>query len=165
MKKLFPFILVLSLLASSAFATTNFSNNNNATNMTVTPTGSGTSYPLGSVVWPVTNGGTAGNGTTNAQTGSSYIFAIGDSGNFVTMNNSGASTLTIPPNSSVAYPINTLLCAQQIGAGSVTLTEGSGVTFTDVCTAPTAPVFSAQYAVLCAFQTATNVWAVTGKCQ
>ncbi len=114
---------------------------------------------------PVANGGTAGNGTTNAETGTSYTTVLGDAGNFITMSNASASTLTIPPNSNVAYPVGSVLCAQQIGAGVVTLTQGSGVTFTDTCTAPTAPVFSAQYATICATQTATNTWAVVGKCQ
>lgn len=126
---------------------------------TISPTGG----VVGSLA--VAKGGTAGNGTTNAQTGTSYTAALGDAGNFITMNNASASTLTVPPNASVAYPIGSVLCAQQIGAGAVTLTQGAAVTFTDTCTAPTAPVFFAQNATLCAIQTVANTWAVVGKCQ
>ena len=114
---------------------------------------------------PVSGGGTGGNGYTNAQTGTSYTTVLADQGNFITMSNSSSSTLTIPPNSSVAYPNGTVLCAQQIGTGSVTLTQGSGVAFTDTCTSMTAPVFFSQYATLCAIQTSLNTWDVVGKCQ
>lgn len=128
--------------------------------LSLTPAGTPSTAPL-----PIQDGGTAGNGTTNAQTGTTYTPVLGDAGNLITMNNAAASTLTIPPNSGVAYPIGTVLCGQQIGAGAVTLTQGSGVTFTDTCTAPTAPVYAAQYATMCAMQTAANTWAVVGNCQ
>jgi hypothetical protein len=113
----------------------------------------------------IANGGTGGAGTTSAQTGTSYTTVLGDAGNMITMNNASASTLTIPPNSSVAYPLGTILCAQQIGAGVVTLNQGAGVTFMDTCSTPTAPIFAAQYATLCLMQTVINTWAVVGNCQ
>jgi len=114
---------------------------------------------------PVANGGTGGNGTIDARTTTSETFTLADAGNFVTMSNGSSSTLTVPQNSAVAFPISTVLCAQQIGVGSVTLTRDTNVTFTDTCSAPTAPVFSAQYATICAIQTAVNTWNVVGKCQ
>ena len=40
--------------------------------------------------------------TVNAQTGTSYTFAKSDSGNVCTFNNAAATTVTVPPNSSVA---------------------------------------------------------------
>lgn len=110
------------------------------------------------------NGGTGGTGTTNAQTGTSYTTVLGDAGNMITMNNASASTLTIPPNSSVAYPLGTTICAQQIGAGTVTLSHGAGVTFMDTCSTPAAPIFAAQYATLCLMQTVIDTWTVVGNC-
>jgi hypothetical protein len=121
------------------------------------------SINLGGAV-SVANGGTAGTGATNAQTSTSYTTILGDAGNLITMNNASASTLTIPPNSSVAYSLGTVLCVQQIGAGAVTLTQGGGVIFTSTCSAPSAPVFYAQNALMCAMQTSANTWAITGNC-
>jgi hypothetical protein len=63
----------------------------------------------------------------NAQTGN-YTLVLGDAGKFVAMNVAGANTLTVPPNSSVAFPINTRIDLGQYGAGQVTITPGSGVT-------------------------------------
>ena len=42
----------------------------------------------------------------NAQSGS-YTLALTDAGKFVPITNGSANTLTVPPNSSVAFPINT----------------------------------------------------------
>ena len=138
--------------------------NNGATDaMTISTAGVTT---LGSPL-PIASGGTAGNGTTNAQTGTSYTTVLGDAGNLITMNNASASTLTIPPNSSVAYPPDTIIHFVQLGAGAVTLTAGTGVTFVanNACSAPTAPV-SIYGAQLGAELTSTaNTWVILGICQ
>ena len=39
-----------------------------------------------------------------------------------------ANTLTVPPNSSVAFPTGTTIVVVQTGAGQTTLTAGAGVT-------------------------------------
>ena len=59
----------------------------------------------------------------NDQTGTSYTTVLTDAGKIVTMTNAGASTLTIPPNSSVAYPVGAIISVEVLGAGAVTLTE------------------------------------------
>jgi len=64
----------------------------------------------------------------NAQTGTSYTLVLSDAGKVVTMNNASANTVTIPPNSSVAFPIGTKIMITQLGAGSTTIAAGSGVT-------------------------------------
>lgn len=64
----------------------------------------------------------------NAQTGTTYTFALTDAGTVVTSANSSAQTLTVPPSSSVAFPLGTVLTVIQEGAGLVTLAPGSGVT-------------------------------------
>lgn len=63
----------------------------------------------------------------NRQT-SSYILQLSDDGKLVEMNVASANTLTIPPNSSVAFPIGTQIMIAQYGAGQTTVTPGSGVT-------------------------------------
>ena len=64
---------------------------------------------------------------TNAQA-ASYTLALSDAGKIVEISNASANTLTVPPNSSVAFPVGTQVIIIQTGAGQTTLTPGSGVT-------------------------------------
>lgn len=64
---------------------------------------------------------------TSAQT-ASYTLVLGDAQDVVEMNVATANTLTIPPNSSVAFPIGTSILVVQTGAGQTTITAGAGVT-------------------------------------
>lgn len=64
----------------------------------------------------------------NNQT-ASYTLVLGDAGTRVRVSNASANTLTVPPNSSVAFPIGTQIIIKQVGNGQTTITAGSGVTF------------------------------------
>lgn len=64
---------------------------------------------------------------TNRQT-ASYILVLTDANKLVEMNVVGANTLTVPPNSSVAFPIGTQIMLSEYGAGQTTVTAGLGVT-------------------------------------
>jgi hypothetical protein len=66
----------------------------------------------------------------NEQT-TSYTGVIGDVNKVIQMNSASALNFTVPPNSSVAYPIGTYLIVRQKGAGTVTIVEGAGVTVTE----------------------------------
>jgi len=66
--------------------------------------------------------------TVNAQTGTTYTFVLTDHGGLVTANNASASTYTVPPNASVAFATGDWIEVLNIGAGTVTLSPGSGVT-------------------------------------
>ena len=99
----------------------------------------------------------------NAQTGTSYTFVAADQNNVVvTLANAAAITLTIPPNSSVAYPVGTVLNFAQTGAGAVTVTQGSGVTITSNGATASAPKTRVQYSAGSAIQTSANNWLVIG---
>jgi len=67
-------------------------------------------------------------GQFQAETGTSYTLALTDVAKVVTLTNAAAITLTVPPNSSVAFPIGSQILLYQGGAGAVTITPGSGVT-------------------------------------
>ena len=95
----------------------------------------------------------------NAQTGTSYTLVLADASKFVTMTNAAASTLTVPPNSAVAFPIGTVIEGSQMGAGQVTLTEGSGVT---ILAAPGKKI-AAQYGVFALKKTGTDTWLAYGR--
>ena len=58
-----------------------------------------------------------GNVAIQAQTGTTYTPVLADSAKLITLTNASAITLTIPPNSSVAYPTGTQLLIYQGGAG------------------------------------------------
>ena len=64
----------------------------------------------------------------NAQTGTTYTLVLTDQSKLVSMNNASANTLTVPPNSSVAFPIGTIIEVTRLGAGVTTIAGGTGVT-------------------------------------
>jgi hypothetical protein len=65
--------------------------------------------------------------TENLQT-TNYTFALSDRDKAVTMNPSGAITVTVPNNATVGFPIGTILYLCNISSQVVTLAAGSGVT-------------------------------------
>lgn len=97
----------------------------------------------------------------NTQTGTSYTLVLGDSGDIVEMNNSSANTLTVPPNSSVAFPTGTTINVTQLGAGATTVVEGSGVTIRT----PETLILNKQYAVASLYKRGTNEWVLSGYLQ
>jgi hypothetical protein len=98
----------------------------------------------------------------NTQTGTTYTPVLADSGKIVTLNNGSAITLTIPPNSSVAYPVGSSLTFISIGAGLTTFAQGSGVTIASAGGTATAPIITAQHNSATAIKIATNTWQVIG---
>lgn len=58
----------------------------------------------------------------------SYTLALTDLNKMVEMNVGSANNLTVPPNSSVAFPIGSQIFISQYGAGQTTIVAGSGVT-------------------------------------
>src|SRR5436309_15143274 len=67
------------------------------------------------------------NPVVNNQSGTSYTLAITDSFGVVGMSNPVVNTVTVPPNSSVAFPIGTRIWIRQVGAGQTSIAPGSGV--------------------------------------
>jgi hypothetical protein len=64
-------------------------------------------------------------GTINAQV-ASYTAVLADE--VVTMDNAAPNNFTVPPNSSVAFPVGRVLEVWQKGAGQTTIVAGAGVT-------------------------------------
>lgn len=63
----------------------------------------------------------------NAQA-ASYTLVLADKNKLVEVGVGSGNTLTIPPNSSVAFPVGSTITILQTGAGQCTLTAGAGVT-------------------------------------
>ncbi|MDE2101928.1 MAG: hypothetical protein KGL39_32075 [Patescibacteria group bacterium] len=66
--------------------------------------------------------------TITAQAATAYTLALSDAGNVVLNSNAAATTVTVPPNSSVAFPVGTIIDIWSTGAGGVTVAAGAGVT-------------------------------------
>jgi hypothetical protein len=98
--------------------------------------------------------------TLNAQTGTTYTLVLTDSAKFVTLSNASVITATIPPNSSVAFPIGSQVNLMQLGAGQVTVAAGAGVTLRS---AGTLVKTSAQYAVATLLKIDTDTWVLVGN--
>ena len=58
----------------------------------------------------------------------SATLALADTNRVVTVNAAGATTLTVPANSSVAFPVGALVGVFNLGAGTVTVEGAGGVT-------------------------------------
>jgi len=95
----------------------------------------------------------------NAQTGTTYTLVLADGGKLVEMNNASANTLTVPPNSSVAFPVGSQILVLQTGAGQTTLAAGAGVT---VNSKDGNLKLSAQWCAATLIKRATDVWVVVG---
>lgn len=83
---------------------------------------------------------------------------IGDGGAYVRMDVSVANDFTVPPNSSVAFPIGTVIQLRQAGAGQTTIVQGSGVTVTT----PETRKLRKQGASAALVKVGTDVWDLTG---
>jgi hypothetical protein len=97
----------------------------------------------------------------NSQSGTSYTFVLADAySKTVQFTNGSAITATIPPNSSVAYPIGSVITVMQWGAGTVTVAPGSGVTLRgDGSKFKT----NAQYAIATVMKMASDEWVMFGN--
>lgn len=99
----------------------------------------------------------------NAQTGTTYTFALTDNGKLVTASNAAAQTYSIPTNS-IAFPVGTQINIIQIGAGQVTIQALTSGTTTVASTGATAaaPKLRAQYSSATLIKVATELWYVMG---
>jgi len=96
----------------------------------------------------------------NAQTGTTYTLVLTDDGKLVTCDNASAITLTVPPNSSVAFGIGSQINIMQLGAGQVTIAAGVGVTLRSE---GSKLKLKGQYAVATCCKIATDTWVVVGN--
>jgi hypothetical protein len=97
--------------------------------------------------------------STNAQTGTTYTLVIGDADKLVELSNAAAITLTIPTNSSVAFPTGTQIDLLQTGAGQVTV-GGAGVTLQSE---GAKLKLKGQYAAATLIKRATDTWVLIGN--
>jgi hypothetical protein len=94
----------------------------------------------------------------NTQTGTTYTAVLADADKVIEISNASANTVTIPPNSSVAFAIGTRIRVTQLGAGATTIVSGAGVTFQPASPAAMSP--AGQYGTRTVRKRATDTWIV-----
>ena len=89
-----------------------------------------------------------------------YTLVLGDAGKVIEINSGSAENVTIPPNGDVAFPLGTQIVIVRLGAGDVTIVEGSGVTTrSDGDKAK----IKAQYGSCVLIKHETNEWYILGN--
>ena len=99
----------------------------------------------------------------NAQTGTTYTLALGDSDSgseIVTLDNASAIAVTVPTNASVAFPTGSRVTLIQLGAGQVIISGDGGVT---VNSQGSKNKIAGQYGVAQLVKTATDTWVLFGN--
>lgn len=99
-------------------------------------------------------------GNFNAQTGTTYTLALTDVAKVISLTNASAITLTVPTNSSVAFPTGTQILLYQGGAGQVTISPAGGVT---VRSEGAKLLMFDQYAVAGLLKIDTDEWVAFGN--
>jgi hypothetical protein len=97
----------------------------------------------------------------NAQTGTTYTTVLLDNNKVVTLDNASAIALTVPLNSSVAYPTGAQVHLYNKGAGQVTVAGDAGVTVNS----SNGLKLRAQYSVATLIKLDTNTWVLIGDTQ
>jgi hypothetical protein len=95
---------------------------------------------------------------TNTST-SSYTLTLTDAFTRLLMNSSSAATVTIPLNSSAAFPVGTEIEIVNINTGTVTISPADGVTIQSYQTKVS---LAGQYAEAKLIKTATDTWLLVG---
>jgi hypothetical protein len=90
----------------------------------------------------------------------SYTLVLSDQNDIIEMNVATANNLTVPLNSTVAFPTGTEIAITQYGAGKTTIVATGGVT---IRSAGGLLSISAQYAMATLVKVATNEWYLIGS--
>jgi hypothetical protein len=103
--------------------------------------------------------------TINAQSGTTYTFVLADGSQaggwpLVTFGSGSATTVTVPTNSSVAFPVGCQIECSQVGAGKVTFAGAGGVTINSYGTNKS---IAGEYVGVTLMQTAANTWLLEGN--
>jgi hypothetical protein len=92
----------------------------------------------------------------------SYTPVLADANRIVEVSSSSSTTLTVPPDSSVAFPVGTVLGVYQLGLGTVTVTAGTGVTVESSTASTSSRSLTGQYAEASLRKRAANTWVLAG---
>jgi hypothetical protein len=99
-----------------------------------------------------------GAANSNAISADTTLSTLAYRDSLIEVNSSSAVTLTVPPNSTTAYPIGTSFDLVRMGSGAVTIAAGSGVTVN----ATPGLKLRAQYSSATLFKRGTDSWLLIG---
>lgn len=88
-----------------------------------------------------------------------YTLVLADASKYIRMNKATAVNLTVPANSSVAFPVGTKIYPKQVGAGQVTIVADTGVTINT----PETLLLKKQWAAGTLIKVGTNEWDLEGN--
>lgn len=91
-----------------------------------------------------------------------YTLAITDAGGSIVCDATGGFTWTLPPFSSVAWPLGTVILLRNRAVGAITLLRGSGVILRIAGSATSKDVTMAQWAAASLYNDETNEWVCSG---
>jgi hypothetical protein len=97
--------------------------------------------------------------TVTTDSSTARTAALADADTFIRFTSSSAVTFTIPPNSSVEFPVGTQIEFSQSGSGAVSVAAGAGVTINSRAADLT---LAGQYAVAFVKKVATDTWIMNG---
>lgn len=102
--------------------------------------------------------------TLRAVTTNSDTLVLADADNkLVTYAGTSATTITIPPNSSVAFTTGSVINLIKIGAsGTCTIVQGAGVTISSAGATSTSPTITTAFKAASCIKVDTNSWFVIG---
>lgn len=86
---------------------------------------------------------------------SNYTLVISDTAKVIAFNSTSNLTLTVPNNTSVAFPIGTVINVYRANTGAVTISGAAGVTIRNAGTIPS------QFGERSLRKRATNEWVLT----
>jgi hypothetical protein len=91
---------------------------------------------------------------------SARTLTLADQGKVIDMTNTSDAVLTVPPNSSVAFPVGAQILVIRNGTGKVSFTAGAGVTLRSDSSKQ---FISTQYSAATLVQRATDEWYLIGN--
>lgn len=102
--------------------------------------------------------------TVRAVTGTSDTLVVTDADNkLITYSNTGTTTITIPPYSSVAMTTGSVINVIKIASGgTISIIQGSGVTLASAGATSTNPVITGQYKAASIVKVSTDSWYCVG---
>jgi hypothetical protein len=110
--------------------------------------------------WVASSGSGGGGPLSSSQEPGSYTLALSDASTVVEFTSASPTNVTIPPNSTINFPIGTVIEIFQYGVGQITIVAPSGVTLRSYNNLTHT---AGLYATIGLRQRALNEWVLTGN--
>jgi hypothetical protein len=98
---------------------------------------------------------------TNVRT-TSYVLTLTDQSKIIEVNSSSATTVTIPGDANVAFPVGTYIVVLQTGTGQVTIDGQININWTITINGTPGFKTRTQWSMVTLIKRATNTWVIAG---